>query len=111
MAALVACSSLVWLLASHSPDMKHIKEDVMQAHDSLFEYLVRVHSMQHMLDVGSLLLRRFVALYPVRTCTHACLSFGLCSCGALSQKQKLSSLVGTSLCLLRTHVTVLVLLR
>ncbi|KAF5836044.1 translocation protein Sec62-domain-containing protein [Dunaliella salina] len=37
--ALVLCSSVVWVLASHSPDMKHIKEDVMQAHDSLFEYL------------------------------------------------------------------------
>lgn len=40
LAALVVCSSVLWVLATHSPDMDHIKEDLQQAHDSVFEYLV-----------------------------------------------------------------------
>lgn len=40
-AALLVCGSVLWLLASHTPDMAHIKEDLQQAHDSVFDYLVR----------------------------------------------------------------------
>lgn len=66
LAALLVCGSVLWLLASHSPDIKDIKEDVMQAHDSIFEYLVSWDSRQSIrrIDLWDFTQRSLRALSP-----------------------------------------------
>lgn len=41
LATAVVSATVLWVLASHTPDMAHLKEGARTAHDSLFEYLVR----------------------------------------------------------------------
>mmetsp|Transcript_28913 Transcript_28913/g.73837 ORF Transcript_28913/g.73837 Transcript_28913/m.73837 type:complete len:329 (-) Transcript_28913:168-1154(-) len=43
-ATAAVCAGVVWLLASHTPDLDHLKQGAAQAHDSLFEYLDQLYS-------------------------------------------------------------------
>ncbi|GFH11475.1 uncharacterized protein HaLaN_06976 [Haematococcus lacustris] len=37
------CGAMLWLLASHSPDMAHLKDDAEKAHDWMVDYLKSMH--------------------------------------------------------------------